>query len=154
MSRYGWRRYVPVAQRLARARKKMEKLRKKGLDIQPVQIGGRKIARTFWGEAWCGHLESFSDYENRLPRGRTYVRNGSVCHLEISKGVIEAMVSGSELYKVKIAIKTAGAQEVEGPEGSLRRADRLAPRTAPGSAFRERDGGRDGPEEGPLSPAP
>jgi len=107
MSRYGWgwRPYVPVAVRRAQALKKMEKLRKKGLDVQPVEIEGRKIARTFWGEAWCDHLESFSDYENRLPRGRTYVRNGSVCHLEIAKGEIEAMVSGSELYKVKVSIK-------------------------------------------------
>jgi uncharacterized Zn finger protein/DNA-binding XRE family transcriptional regulator len=84
----------------------MEKLRKKGLDIKPVEIEGRKIARTFWGEAWCDHLESFSDYQNRLPRGRTYVRNGSVCHLDIARGEVSAMVSGSELYMVKVAIKT------------------------------------------------
>ena len=71
----------------------------------PFQIDGRKIAKTFWGEAWCDHLESFSDYENRLPRGRTYVRNGSVCHLAIDKGQIEAKVSGSELYNVRIQIK-------------------------------------------------
>ena len=105
MSRYGWRSYVPVGVRHARALKKMEKLRRKGLDVQPVEIEGRKIARTFWGQAWCDHLESFSDYENRLPRGRTYVRNGSVCHLDIAKGEINAMVSGSELYSVKVAIK-------------------------------------------------
>ena len=97
---------MPVAVRRTRAMKKVDNLRKKGLDIQPVEIGGRRIARTFWGEAWCDHLESFSDYENRLPRGRTYVRNGSVCHLDIAKSEINAMVSGSELYKVKIAIKT------------------------------------------------
>ena len=53
-------------------------------DVEPVEIEGRKIATTFWGEAWCDHLESFSDFANRLPRGRTYVRNGSVCHLEIA----------------------------------------------------------------------
>ncbi len=106
MSRYGWRPYVPVAVRRARALKKMETLRKKGLDITPVEIEGRKIARTFWGEAWCDHLESFSDYENRLPRGRTYVRNGSVCHLDIAKGEVNAMVCGSTLYTVKVAIKT------------------------------------------------
>lgn len=106
MSWYDWRPYVPVGVRRARAVKKMEKLRKKGLDITPVEIAGRKIAKTFWGEAWCDHLESFSDYANRLPRGRTYVRNGSVCHLAIGKGEIEAMVSGSELYTVKIVIRT------------------------------------------------
>lgn len=107
MSWYGgFRPYVPVAVRRARALKKMEKLRKKGLDIKPVQIDGRKITHTFWGQAWCDHLESFSDYDNRLPRGRTYVRNGSVCHLDIERGRISAMVSGSEIYTVEIAIKT------------------------------------------------
>lgn len=105
MSRYGWRPYVPVAVRRARALKKIEALRKKGLNVQPVEIEGRKIARTFWGEAWCRHLESFSDFENRLPRGRVYVRNGSVFHLDISKGEIEAKVNGSKLYTVGISIK-------------------------------------------------
>ncbi len=106
MSWYSWRPYVPVAERRARALKKLAKLQKKGVCIKPVEIEGRKIAQTFWGEAWCDHLESFSDYENRLPRGRTYVRNGSVCHLEISRGEVHAIVSGSELYTVTIAIKT------------------------------------------------
>ncbi len=108
MSRYynDWKPYVPVAERRRRATKKMDALRKKGVEVQPVRIDGRKIATTFWGEAWCDHLESFSDYANRLPRGRSYVRNGSVCHLAIDKGEIEAKVSGSELYTVQIEIKT------------------------------------------------
>jgi len=106
MTRYGWRPYVPVGVRSARAVKKMEKLRKKGIDTTPVAITGRKIAKTFWGEAWCDHLESFSDYANRLPRGRTYLRNRSVCHLAIGKGEIDALVSGSKLYTVKIVIQT------------------------------------------------
>jgi uncharacterized Zn finger protein len=79
-------------------------MRAKGVRLQPVRIEGRSIARTFWGKAWCEHLEGFSDFENRLPRGRTYVRNGSVCHLEIRKGEIEAKVSGSSLYTVSISI--------------------------------------------------
>jgi len=110
---YGWKPYVPVAVRRKRALKKMEKLRKKGHDIKPVEIEGRKIARTFWGEAWCEHLESFSDYENRLPRGRTYVRNGSVCHLDIARGEVNAMVNGSELYTVKVTIKTLARNKWE-----------------------------------------
>src|SRR5215470_2764753 len=100
-----WRRYVPVAERRAKARREMDKLRKKGQDIQPVTLDGRTIARSFWGKGWCDHLESFSDYANRLPRGRTYVRNGSVCYLDIRPGRIEAVVSGSELYQVVIRIK-------------------------------------------------
>jgi len=113
MARYGdgWRPYVPVAQRRARARRQMDSLRKKGVDIEPVEIEGRKIARTFWGEAWCDHLESFSDYENRLPRGRTYVRNGSVCHLEIKTGQVLAKVAGSEMYDLHIRIKALPAKQ-------------------------------------------
>ena len=99
-----WRPYVPVAVRHARARREMDRLRKKGKSIQPVEIEGRTIARSFWGKRWCDHLESFSDYANRLPRGRTYVRNGSVCHLEIHPGRIGAIVMGSELYDVTIRI--------------------------------------------------
>ncbi|MEK6236755.1 MAG: hypothetical protein N2C14_18775, partial [Planctomycetales bacterium] len=106
MAYYGWRPYVSVAQRRHSAQKQMDKLRKKGVNIQPVEIEGRKIAKTIWGQAWCDHLESFSDYANRLPRGRTYARNGSVCHLAITKGKIDAKVSGSELYNVKVKIDT------------------------------------------------
>lgn len=106
MSRWGWSPYVSVAQRKAKAHKQMDKLRKKGQCILPVKIEGRTIARSFWGKGWCNHLESFSDYENRLPRGRTYVRNGSVCHLEIASGKIQALVSGTSMYTVNIEVKT------------------------------------------------
>lgn len=105
MSYGGWPKYVPVAKRKANALKKVNALRKKGENIQPIEISGRAIAKTFWGKAWCKHLEKFSDYENRLPRGRTYVRNGSVCHLAISEGKVEALVSGSEMYRINIIIK-------------------------------------------------
>ena len=103
---YGWSPYVPVAERRAKAAKQMDKLRKKGVEIQPVTIEGRTIARSFWGKAWCDHLDSFGDYSNRLPRGRSYVRNGSVCHLDIGKGKVEAIVSGSMLYTVTMEIQT------------------------------------------------
>ena len=101
---WGYAPYVPVAKRREQAKRKMAKLKKKGLQICPVQTDGRKIATTFWGKAWCKHIEAFSDFDNRLPRGRTYVRNGSVCHLEINEGKVNAIVSGSELYKVTITI--------------------------------------------------
>ena len=105
MSYYGrWAPYVPVAQRRHRAQKKMAQLRKKGMDIRPIEINGRKITKTFWGQAWCDHMESLGDFSNRLPRGRTYVRNGSVCHLAIEKGGVTAMVSGSSLYNVNVKI--------------------------------------------------
>ncbi len=95
----------PVAALRQSAAKKIEKLKTAGEVIQPIEpFKTRSIATSFWGKAWCTHLEAFSDYENRLPRGRTYVRNGSVCHLDIQKGVIKAMVSGSSLYQLSIHI--------------------------------------------------
>jgi uncharacterized Zn finger protein len=93
-----------VAERRREAKAKMQKLKKKGLDVQPIEIEGRKIAKSFWGIAWNDHLESFGDYANRIPRGRTYVRNGSVCHLDIQKGQVDARVSGSSIYRVSISI--------------------------------------------------
>jgi uncharacterized Zn finger protein/DNA-binding XRE family transcriptional regulator len=113
MRYYGWAPYVPVAERRAKALKQLEKIKKKGLKVQPVQLSGRKIAVSFWGKGWCDHMESFSDYANRLPRGRSYVRNGSVCHLEIDGGQIRAIVSGSELYNVSITIAPIKAKTWE-----------------------------------------
>lgn len=100
-----WAPYVPVAKRRTIAAKKMKALKKQGQAIYPIEIQGRTIAGTFWGKAWCHHIESFCDYDNRLPRGRTYVRNGSVCHLEINEGQVKAMVSGSSMYHITISIK-------------------------------------------------
>ena len=99
--------YVPVAARRARARLELRALLERGVEVQPVELEGRgrAIARSFWGRRWCEHLESFSDYANRLPRGRTYVRNGSVCHLAIEPGGVDAMVVGRELYHVVIRIR-------------------------------------------------
>lgn len=108
--RYGFRPYVPVAQRRAQAAREVAKRSKKGETVSPVQIEGRIIVATFWGKAWCTNLESYSDFANRLPRGRSYVRNGSVVDLKIDKGRIKALVSGSELYEVQIDIS-----ELPGP---------------------------------------
>ena len=105
--RYGheWRTYVPVGQKKAKARKFADKLAKKQKrDRRPIEIEGRKIARSFWGKAWCDHLESLSDYANRLPRGATYVRNGSVVDLVIKPGKVNAIVAGSDPYEISISI--------------------------------------------------
>jgi uncharacterized Zn finger protein len=104
MSWYAWRPYVPVAQRRRQAEKELKRRKKKGQSVAPVIIDGRTIAKSFWGKSWCENLERYSDYENRLPRGRTYVRNGSVIDLQIKKGEVLASVSGSSLYDIKIAI--------------------------------------------------
>jgi uncharacterized Zn finger protein len=104
MAFYGWRPYVPVAERRRKALREMEKRKKQGHAVSPVSVAGRTIATTFWGKAWCENLEGYSDYANRLPRGRTYVRNGSVVDLQIAPGTIQALVSGSALYKVSLKV--------------------------------------------------
>jgi uncharacterized Zn finger protein len=82
----------------------MEKRQKQGQAVSPVSIEGRTIATTFWGKAWCENVERYSDYENRLPRGRSYVCNGLVVDLQITPGKIQALVSGSHLYKVALKV--------------------------------------------------
>ena len=108
MGFYGWRPYVSVAERRRQAASEMANLKKKGHPVSPVVVEGRTIVKTFWGKAWCENLERYSDFENRLPRGRTYVRNGSVIDLQIAPGEIKALVSGSEIYKVKVKVAPVG----------------------------------------------
>jgi uncharacterized Zn finger protein len=96
-----------------RNRRKVDKMLRQDSDLRPVVIEGRVIAHSFWGKAWCDHLEKFSDYENRLPRGRTYARNGSVYHLEIGPGRVFARVRGSRLYEVSIEIAGLPAKRWE-----------------------------------------
>jgi uncharacterized Zn finger protein len=101
---YYYKPYVSAAEKRRRAEKATAKLFKSGGSQAPVRLEGNTIARSFWGKAWCANLESYSDYSNRMPRGRSYVRNGAVVHLDIRRGEIEALVSGSRLYKLKITI--------------------------------------------------
>jgi uncharacterized Zn finger protein len=101
---WGWRPYVSADERRRKAARAVEKLKKKGQIISPVVVQGRTIAKTFWGKAWCDNLEHYSDFENRLPRGRTYVRNGSVLDLQIASGEVKALVSGSHIYTVVVKV--------------------------------------------------
>jgi len=96
--------YVPVAKRRKKAQAALSKRKFNNEILEPVVIEGIKIAKTFWGKAWCEHLEGYSDYDNRLPRGRTYARNGSIIDLKIEEGNVRAMVVGSSIYKIKIEI--------------------------------------------------
>jgi uncharacterized Zn finger protein len=98
-----------VAERREQARRAVANATKSGQSLAPVVIEGRNIAKTFWGKAWCQNLESYSDFANRLPRGRTYVRNGSVIDLKIEPGKVRARVVGSSLYEIEIRI--AAVQE-------------------------------------------
>lgn len=96
--------YINAATRRAQAARAVANLTKKGVALSPIRVTGRIIARTFWGQAWCRHLEALSDYASRLPRGRTYLRNGSVLDLQITSGRIKGRVMGSTLYDQTIQI--------------------------------------------------
>jgi uncharacterized Zn finger protein len=99
---WGWPRYVSAAERRRKAARAIERFAKKG--VSPVVLEGRTIARTFWGRSWCTNLERYSDFSNRLPRGRTYLRSGSVVDLQVARGMVNARVSGSRLYTVRVEI--------------------------------------------------
>lgn len=108
-SKFSWSPYVSVAERREKAAKLVAAEKKKGKIFNPVMIEGRTIAKSFWGKAWCDNLETYSDYENRLPRGRTYARNGSIIDLQVTPGKVSAQVMGSSLYKISIAITAMSA---------------------------------------------
>lgn len=109
MSYFEWPAYVSVAEKRRQAERKLVKLKKKRQSVAPVKIEGRTIANTFWGKSWCTNLERYTDFATRLPRGRSYVRNGCVLDLQIAKGEVVAMVAGSSLYKIKITIAPVAA---------------------------------------------
>jgi len=96
--------YVPVAKRRQKTARTVAKLSKSGQTLSPIIAARGAIAKTFWGKAWCQNLERYSDYSNRLPRGRTYLRNGSVIDLQITDGVVAARVMGSSLYRITVKI--------------------------------------------------
>jgi uncharacterized Zn finger protein len=97
---------MPVAARRRRAEKAVARAQNNGKPLSPVVLAGRTIANTFWGKSWCGNLERYSDFSNRLPRGRSYVRNGAVLDLQITAGEVAARVMGTRLYTVKITVST------------------------------------------------
>lgn len=111
MSYYGWKPYVSVAERRRNAEKAAAKAKKSGADLSPIESYRGAIAKSFWGKAWCENLEAYSDYANRLPRGRTYVRNGSVIDLKIAAGEVHAQVMGSSLYKVAVKVATVPVKQ-------------------------------------------
>lgn len=109
MGWYDFQPYESVAQKKAKAEKLIAKLSKQGKKLRPVRIAGKSIATTFWGKAWCDNLEYYCDFDNRLPRGRSYLRHGAVIHLEVKHGQIHAMVSGSSLYNIKVSLEPVKA---------------------------------------------
>ncbi|MDR4504704.1 MAG: hypothetical protein MRK01_07930 [Candidatus Scalindua sp.] len=105
MSYWGFPRYVSVGEKQEKSKKKLEQLRKKNKDIEPIIIEGRTLAHTWWGKAWNNNLEGYADYRNRIERGRSYVRCGCVLDLKISEGRVQSLVMGSETKPYSVVIK-------------------------------------------------
>jgi hypothetical protein len=97
--------YVSAAERRRRIAAAVRDLERRGHDPEPVEIPGREIATTFWGEAWCEHVEGLADLATRLPRGRSYARSGAVVDLRIEPGAVRARVCGTELYDATVSIR-------------------------------------------------
>lgn len=114
MSDWGWKRYVPVTVRRKKAAKAADRATRSGASMSPVPPSRGAIAKTFWGKAWCQNLERYGDFANRLPRGRTYVRNGSVIDLVITPGRVSAQVMGSLLYRVQLRVAKLPASRWKG----------------------------------------
>jgi uncharacterized Zn finger protein len=106
---FSWKPYVPVAKRRERAARLVAILELRGETLSPVTAARGSIAKTYWGKAWCQNLERYSDYASRLPRGRTYLRNGSVIDLRIEAGEVVAQVMGSSLYRIAVKISAVPA---------------------------------------------
>jgi len=96
--------YVSAAERRRRIASALRDLERRGLDPAPVVIPGREIAATFWGRAWCEHVEGLADLATRLPRGRSYVRSGAVVDLRVEPGAVRARVCGTELYASTVRV--------------------------------------------------
>ena len=107
----GWPRYVTVAEKKAKAGRKLKQLLKKNKDIKPVIIKGYSIASTWWGKAWNQNLEKYADYHNRIGRGRSYVRNGNVLDLRICSGEIKSLVQGTRSKPYSVVIKIKGLKK-------------------------------------------
>jgi uncharacterized Zn finger protein len=103
----GWPPYVPMADRRESAARHLAELARQGRVTQPVVPRGRRrhLARTFWGRAWCDNLHAYAVLANRLERGRRYLRGGLVIDLRIAPGRVEALVSGSDVYDIRLDIK-------------------------------------------------
>jgi hypothetical protein len=101
-----WNYYSDQDDKLS-VQREIERRRKRGEKFEKLEApsGSTKLVKTFWAKSWCQHLEEHSDYEHRLPRGRSYLRQGNVYNLEIGPGRVTSIVAGSSLYEVEVKIK-------------------------------------------------
>jgi uncharacterized Zn finger protein len=108
-----WWSQEDAAEDRQRVEREINRRRERGEPFEPLSLEGvparGKLTRAFWGKAWCDHLEAHAHYEHRLPRGRAYLRRGSVYDFEISPGRLSAHVTGAEIYETEILIEPVPA---------------------------------------------
>lgn len=74
----------------------------------------QQFGLTWWGSQWLNSLNQI-DFDNRLPRGRSYANKGAVTELQISGSQIKARVQGSRFtpYKVTVSVPSVSRELVE-----------------------------------------
>jgi len=77
-------------------------------------VARQSYGQTWWGKQWLQALTQI-DYDNRLPRGRTYANKGAVKRLEIHDGVISAKVQGSRsrAYAVRVSVPSISSKKAK-----------------------------------------
>jgi len=73
------------------------------------------FAASWWGISWIKALEEIDRDTNRLPRGRTYARNGSVLEItQNKKGAIQARVQGRRVtpYKIRLSLEQWSEEQI------------------------------------------
>ena len=76
-----------------------------------------RFGLTWWGTRWIGALEALGAvYANRLPRGRTYARQGRVANLTVRPGRVTAQVHGRRTrpYRVTLTLPAFDAATWDG----------------------------------------
>lgn len=108
-----WWSYEDIEEQKKRLQREIAKRIKRGEKFEALAApaGQKKLCTTFWGQAWNKNLESYQVYESRLPRGRSYLRQGKVYNLQIEPGKLSAVVAGSELYDTSVHIKPLPRQQ-------------------------------------------
>lgn len=123
-----WWSYQDVEEAKERVQREIAKRVRRGerFEALAAPAGKKNLCATFWGQAWCRNLETYQQYESRLPRGRSYLRQGNVYNLAIEPGVVSAVVAGSELYDTTVRIQPLPAAawaeivtKCEGQVGSM-----------------------------------
>lgn len=74
----------------------------------------RRFGTTWWGRQWVEALEQRASLDpNRLPRGRSYARDGAVGDLDVVAGEVAATVRGSRRspYQVRVRVRPFSSDE-------------------------------------------